>query len=489
MFELMGDSMIILELVVRDGAGRVLDLEALDVAEVVELAGDAPPPERMANDPELGLDVRAWGAAHLSMEGVDRTLRQVHALRTACVAAVADAADAASGGFGERALDELMTGLLVSRRSAQHTHGQAQVLRSQPEVWAALAAGSIDLTRAVILADALLAIPEWDDEGARRPTFEDERTTLLAVGLPYARERTARRLEQYLRRQLSGLGCEDRARRRRRALVQRGVWIAHDGDGTADITARLSSEDAERVYATIRSMALADRNGDPTQGEPHCPDPAAPMDTWMAAALVDAVLGTGRALPRHRHPGAHPEPPGSGTAADAAGSDETGPAPATTQTVINVTVPIASLAGLTDEPGTINGFGVIPAQHARRLAAGDARWRHVLTCRTTGALLDVGSLSYRPPAPLARHVRLRDGTCRFPGCAVPARECDLDHLVPFPDGPTSAANLHALCRRHHGLKHEGGWRVQAVRDGGLRWTSPLGAQATTYPDDTWAAVA
>ena len=158
-------------------------------------------------------------------------------------------------------------------------------------------------------------------------------------------------------------------------------------------------------------------------------------------------------------------------------------------TVITVTIPVDSLAGLTDAPGVINGFGAIPAADARRLAAGDSRWRHVLTCRTTGAVLDVGTLSYRPPAALDRHVRLRDGTCRFPGCAVPAAECDLDHLVPFPEGPTSADNLHALCRRHHGLKHEGGWRVEATSRGGLRWTSPQGASALSHPDDNHARVA
>jgi hypothetical protein len=152
--------------------------------------------------------------------------------------------------------------------------------------------------------------------------------------------------------------------------------------------------------------------------------------------------------------------------------------------VINVTIPIESLAGLSEDPGVINGFGVIPAEVARRLAAGDARWRHVLTCRSSGAVLDVGTLSYRPPAALDRHVRLRDGTCRFPGCAVPARECDLDHLIPFPRGSTSAENLHALCRRHHALKHDGGWQVSSGPDQSLTWTSPLGATATSYPDDS-----
>ena len=101
----------------------------------------------------------------------------------------------------------------------------------------------------------------------------------------------------------------------------------------------------------------------------------------------------------------------------------------------------------------------------------------------------MGTLSYRPPPALARHVRLRDGTCRFPGCTVPARECDLDHLIPFPLGPTSADNLHALCRRHHGLKHEQGWSVVGQHGHRLVWTSPQGATATTWPDDSMGRVA
>src|SRR5690606_4369138 len=68
------------------------------------------------------------------------------------------------------------------------------------------------------------------------------------------------------------------------------------------------------------------------------------------------------------------------------------------------------------------------------------------------------ALTYRPSADLARRIRLRDGTCRHPGCAIPAEACDLDHVVPFdhadPErgGHTTEANLAAMCRRHHRFK-------------------------------------
>jgi hypothetical protein len=470
-----GVPVISVELIVRDGAGRRVDLGLLGVDRLIDLVRARPPDEQAQRGlPRGGLDPVEveGGAARLALEAVELAAREVAALRMACIGAVADRAQEQDGLGSDRVLDELMAELLISRRSAQFAHRQAESVRAWPEVWVALASGAIDPTRAAILAEALFAIPRTDGDGVPRPHHAEECAALTRAGLAYAQEHTARQLDRFLRRTLLALGCPDRARRRRRALAERGVWIAHDGEGTAELTARLSSEDAERVYAAIRGIALADRNGEPAGG---CPDPTEPLGVWMAAALVDAVLGCGSPWSWPAEGDTAAVPP---RAAGAPG----------VQTVVNVTIPVASLAGLDDEPGVLSGFGVIPADTARRLAGGDARWRHILTCPSTGAVLDVGTLSYRPPAALARHVRLRDGTCRFPGCAVPASECDLDHLVPFPAGPTAASNLHALCRRHHGLKHEGRWQVTQVDGQGLRWTSPQGAMATTWPDDTLVAL-
>lgn len=461
---------------VRDGCGRLVDAADLGVDGLVEVIRARPPTQVPDGPTGRDLDVSVFGPAMLSLEAVEQLSRQVAALRAACVAAVAD--ETPGGAGTDRVLDEVSCALVVSRRSAQHTRATAEALRHQPAVWAALCRGELDLTRARILAEALFEIPLTDIDGVPRVAYEAECAAVAAEGVAYGRQHTARRLEIFLQRRLLTLGCGERPRRRSRGLAERGVWVGHRGDGTADLVARLASEDAERVYSVIRSCALADRNGDPTnEGATN----REPLDLWLAAALVDLVL----------HPGAGACASSDSTAGDTARVSECGTARRgrRVDTVITVTIPVDSLAGLTDAPGVINGFGAIPAADARRLAAGDSRWRHVLTCRTTGAVLDVGTLSYRPPAALDRHVRLRDGTCRFPGCAVPAAECDLDHLVPFPEGPTSADNLHALCRRHHGLKHEGGWRVEATSRGGLRWTSPQGASALSHPDDNHARVA
>jgi hypothetical protein len=121
-----------------------------------------------------------------------------------------------------------------------------------------------------------------------------------------------------------------------------------------------------------------------------------------------------------------------------------------------------------------------------RGAAG-VRVRFARCHRRTGALLgdtDTGSAvstSYRPSEKLKALVRTRDGRCRFPGCSVAARFCDLDHARPWPTGPTTAANLMCLCRRHHRIKPRPGWSVRLAVDGTATWTDPVGRERVTWP--------
>lgn len=91
--------------------------------------------------------------------------------------------------------------------------------------------------------------------------------------------------------------------------------------------------------------------------------------------------------------------------------------------------------------------------------------------------------AYRPSARLARFVRARDLTCRFPGCTMAAEYCDIDHVIPYPLGPTHPSNLACLCRKHHHLKTfwTGNWELELLPDGAALWTSPTGRTYTTYP--------
>ncbi len=141
---------------------------------------------------------------------------------------------------------------------------------------------------------------------------------------------------------------------------------------------------------------------------------------------------------------------------------------------VNVTVDLNTLLGLNENPGQLAGYGVLPAQIVRALA-GEGKWRRFITDPNTGTLLDYGRDSYQPPQDLVDYLIARDRTCRFPGCRQSAARADIDHADAWEDGgETSAANLGALCRRHHRMKTHGGWNLHSNEDGSCSWESPDG---------------
>jgi hypothetical protein len=90
---------------------------------------------------------------------------------------------------------------------------------------------------------------------------------------------------------------------------------------------------------------------------------------------------------------------------------------------------------------------------------------------------------YEPSAAQRRFVKVRDRTCRQPGCHNRAEWADLDHVIPHDHGGlTDCANLCCLCRRHHRLKtHAPGWRYVMTRDGVLAVTTPSGITRISRP--------
>ena len=89
---------------------------------------------------------------------------------------------------------------------------------------------------------------------------------------------------------------------------------------------------------------------------------------------------------------------------------------------------------------------------------------------------------YTPSKALADFVRARDLTCRWPGCDVPAINCQLDHTIPHAQGgPTHAGNLKCYCPTHHLLKTFWGWQEQQLPDGTLILGSPAGHTYVTTP--------
>ncbi|GAB3021323.1 HNH endonuclease signature motif containing protein [Mycobacterium bourgelatii] len=128
-------------------------------------------------------------------------------------------------------------------------------------------------------------------------------------------------------------------------------------------------------------------------------------------------------------------------------------------------------------PALITSGGLVPAPLLAELIRGGAKVSRV---RPAGNF--VAEPHYRPSAKLAEFVRVRDLTCRFPGCDVPAARCDIDHTAPWPFGPTHPSNLKCACRKHHLLKtFWTGWNDAQRPDGTVIWTAPNGRTYTTHP--------
>jgi hypothetical protein len=152
--------------------------------------------------------------------------------------------------------------------------------------------------------------------------------------------------------------------------------------------------------------------------------------------------------------------------------------------VVHMTVDLDTLTGLTEHPGDLNGFTPIISDIARQIATDqpDAEWRYTVTDSETGQPITTGITSRRPTVSQRREVETRDRTCVFPGCRMPATDCDLDHTTTWAEGgSTASGNLATLCRSDHRLRHNG-WSYRTMPNGGHQWTSPLGHTSTTWKD-------
>jgi hypothetical protein len=134
----------------------------------------------------------------------------------------------------------------------------------------------------------------------------------------------------------------------------------------------------------------------------------------------------------------------------------------------------------------------VSAETSRRLScdAGLVRMSH----RPDGQILSVGRRTRTIPPALRRALEARDRGCRFPGCGL--RFTDGHHVRHWADGgETSLGNCLPLCRHHHTLVHEGGWRVEWWGEGRPAFFGPRGQmlfegrwQPPELPEDSVAAI-
>ncbi len=353
--------------------------------------------------------------------------------------------------------------LRISERSAHRlVQYSALLVNHHPRTLEALRGGEISWSHASALVHEYAGLPE-----GTAALVEDRL-------LPIAVATTVPRLSYRARKLRSEVHPDALEGRRRAASSRRRVEFEPADDAMAWLHVLLSASDATAIDARLTRFARTVQG----PGEQRTL-PQLRTDVLTDLLLDDAIdkgpwsaFGPGSASDDSDMAGSDRVAGGAGSGRVAGGAAYHAPVRAH----INVTVPVLTLMGVDDAPADLEGYGPIPADIARRLAAHAPSFTRLLTHPETGAVLSVGRTSYAVPADLKKWLRVRDRTCRHPGCSVAASRCELDHTRPWSqDGPTSHDNLAHLCRKHHMLKSEGIWHYEQQGAGVLVATSPAGA--------------
>lgn len=132
---------------------------------------------------------------------------------------------------------------------------------------------------------------------------------------------------------------------------------------------------------------------------------------------------------------------------------------------IDLVVSDGVLLGASDESAVLMGYGEIPGELARELAARNlsegvrTTLRRVYANPETGALVAMDSRSRRFPTLLGHLIDIRDRTCRTPWCDAPVRH--RDHVQPADaGGPTSSTNGQGLGEACNHAKQSTGWQAR-----------------------------
>ncbi|PHV65220.1 HNH endonuclease signature motif containing protein [Williamsia muralis] len=341
---------------------------------------------------------------------------------------------------------------------------------------AAFEAGDIGFTH---VREIVTAVQGLDDELLDR--VEPEAILIAQQGL----SRSVLRNE--LDRMVIAVDPDGAAERRKAMEPHRDYRSSRDLNGLAHISATITAAEAAeldaRITAVTGTLCTRDRR------QPHQQRADAFVAVMRGHTHLDCTCERDQCPEKHREP--LPAPP---------------------KPIVKIHTDAATLAGLTGQVPTIDGYGVIDPALARELAA-DATWQGLykeadqfargrhrqpgVTAPPPGLLPPdghgglpeppLGALTYQPSQALREAIIARDGTCRTPGCSTPASECEIDHLIPFnhadprSGGWTIEQNLGAICRPDHKRKTLGYWMARMHADGTITWTTQYGQTFTTRP--------
>ncbi|HEV2241196.1 MAG TPA: DUF222 domain-containing protein [Streptosporangiaceae bacterium] len=413
--------------------------------------------------------------------------------------------------------------------------GLAAAMTRLPAVAAALAAGRIDADKAGVFAGELIVVD--DDRAAAQ---------IAARLVPAAPGQTTGELRHKLRQEIGRFDPQAARRRKEKARTDARVDVWIDAEGTGAIAAR--GMDPAAAIAADQSLDadarwLQDHGADGTLDQLRVAAAAALLSHQPLSTQLPQPLSTQLSSPSANDTAGNDAPRTSAGAAENGTADSRGPAssppgakaPADQGTApadpgprtglsgsVNLTIPVGTWLGTSDNPGESDRYGVIDSDTCRDLAGTLAthpatRWCITLVDRNGQAVghgcaragpgapgsdraawlatvtitpVETGtcqhrreSAGYRPSPGLRHIVKIRSPRCGFPGCRRRAARCDDDHTIPHhKGGRTCECNLHPLCRRHHRTKQAQGWQLTQQEPGVLTWTLPCGRSITTRPE-------
>jgi hypothetical protein len=274
-----------------------------------------------------------------------------------------------------------------------------------PAVWDAFGDGLIDFAR---VRDIAAAVDQLQREES---IFRLDQTVI-----GYAVDHTAAELRQWLRRFVRRVEADLAVERAEEERKKRHVSVKHTDDSMAWLNAYLPSHEAAAIEARLRVEARK---------------PLEPGD--------DRTVGQREA--------------------DLLVAWCTGSTEVKSAISANIAVTIGADVLAAANPGfaeAADGSWAVPAEWVSDvIATGSTFWHRIITDPVDDDVLSHEYLGRFAPDILDVALQFLHGTCQAPGCMVPAGRCDIDHRIPYPEGPTHGDNLGPLCRRHHSMKGHG----------------------------------
>ena len=308
----------------------------------------------------------------------------------------------------------------VTGTQAHRAVRQARAMQAHPATATALAAGSLRTEQALVITQAVDALPE--EVADQKPEAEAH---LLAA----AREHDAKAL-RVLGKKLLEVIAPDRAdeliaqqleaeekRARDHAFIK--TW----SDGNGSTYGKFKIPDLHGAMLTAALHAL---------GNPNRPEPIDRTNKGTPQVMGEAFCQLIEHLPVDRLPDT------GGVSAD-----------------VVITIPYQTLIGGLKAAGILGTDLRISPSQARRLAASAGVIPVVLGSKSQ--VLDLGRKRrlYTRAQRVALALR-QGGLCNIAGCEIPATWCEANHRKPWATGGnTDLDDGELICPRHHTLVHQG----------------------------------